>query len=49
MGFIKNVTHLKCMHQMYSRHLVVEEREGLLFFDNYVRIGALYLPFGYKC
>lgn len=46
MGFIKNITKPKCMHQMYSSHLVVEEREGLLFFDNYFRTGALCLPFG---
>lgn len=35
MDLIKNITHLKCMHQMHSSHLVVEDREGLLFFDNY--------------
>lgn len=25
-GFIKNITHLKGVHQMYSSHLVVGER-----------------------
>lgn len=48
MGFIKNITHLKCMYQMHSSHLVAEKRDGLLFFDTDFRMGALYLPFGYK-